>query len=100
MKKKKSQDNQIATFKEKVADRLDVSKEVILDVPKIVFIGNREVAVENYKSIREYTENKIILDSDPMCLKFSGKELEIRSISREMLFITGRIEKMEFGGEG
>lgn len=97
MKKKEKLEK--ATFREKAADKFGASKEIILDIPKLVFIGSREVTVENYKSISEYTPTRIVLEAKPGQLKFSGSELEIRSISRDMLFITGKIEKTEFGNE-
>ncbi len=86
-------------MREKFADRLDISKEIILDSAKIVFIGNREVTVENYKSIVEYTETKIILETKPHRLKFEGNNLEVKTITREMLYIMGKISKLEFQRE-
>ncbi|MBQ9756892.1 MAG: hypothetical protein IJW15_00525 [Clostridia bacterium] len=96
MKKRKSQEETKPTFKERMADGFDASKEMILDVPKIVFIGNREAVIENYKCITDYTETLIMLDAEPAAVRLSGKCLEIKSISREMLFVSGDIEKMEF----
>ncbi len=100
MRKRKSEKTEKPTLRERMADGLDASKEVILDVPKVVFIGNREVVIENYKAISEYTDQKIMMESKPTGLTVYGANLEIRSITREMLFITGKIYKMEFGKEG
>lgn len=83
----------------RVANSLEVSKEIILDSAKIVFVGNRELTVENYKSIVEYTEDCIVVETNPHRLRLCGSELEIRSIAREMLFITGRLSSLEFIGE-
>ncbi len=100
MKKSKAEKKERPTLRERMADGLDASKEVILDVPKIVFIGSREVVIENYKAISEYTDQKIVMESNPYGLMICGANMEIRSITREMLFITGKIQKMEFGKEG
>lgn len=99
MKKRGAVEKDRATIRERMADGLDASKEIILDVPKLVFIGNREVIVENYKSIAEYTDKKIVLEANPCGLRLSGEDLEIKSITREMLYITGKIAKTEFGRE-
>ena len=48
MRRKKTEKTEKPTLRERIADGLDASKEVILDVPKIVFIGSREVVIENY----------------------------------------------------
>lgn len=98
--RRKTEKKEKPTLRERVADGLDASKEVILDVPKIVFIGSREAVIENYKAISEYTDRKIVVESNPLGLTVCGVDLEIRSISREMLFITGKIQKLEFGKEG
>ncbi len=95
MKKKRNVEK--VTLKERVADGFGASKEIILDIPKIVFIGDREVTVENYKSISEYTSEKIVLEINPDQLKFLGTGLEIKSISKDMLFITGKIKQTVFG---
>lgn len=88
-----------ATIRERVADSLDASKEVILDFAHLEFIGNREVTVENYKSIAEYTEKQIIVETNPHRIKLCGSDLEIKSIAREMLYITGKISAVEFKRE-
>jgi len=96
---RKKEKTEKVTLREKAADKFGASKEILLDIPKLVFIGSREVTVENYKSISEYTPTHIVLEAKPGQLRFSGTDLEIRSISRDMLFITGKIEKTEFGNE-
>lgn len=98
--KKKRKESEKVSVRQRVADGLDMSKEVILDVPRMVFIGDREVAVENYKSIVEYTDTRIVLEAKPRRLRFTGSGLELKSITREMVFIVGKITKMEFVKEG
>ncbi len=100
MKKEKPNIKKRISLKEKLADSVDMSKEIILDSAKIVFIGHREVTVENYKSIIEYTDSKIILDAKPSRLTFEGSNLEVKTITQEFLYITGKISKLEFQTEG
>lgn len=99
MKRRKADAKPKLSLKEKLADSVDMSKEIILDAAKIVFIGQREVTVENYKSIIEYTDTKIMLDSKPSRLKFEGSNLEVKTITQEFLYITGKISKLEFQTE-
>lgn len=100
MKKRKQKDVQKASFRDKIATSFEASKEVILDAAKLVFVGNRELTVENYKSIAEYTENQIILETNPHRLKIQGSQLEIKTIARDFLYITGKILAVEFKMEG
>lgn len=87
------------TIRGKIADSFSASKEVLLDVAKITFIGNREVTVENYKSIGEYSEKKIVLETNPHSLVIQGSRLEIKSMAREIIFITGEIGAVMFKRE-
>ena len=98
-KKQRKNKEEKATLREKMAEALDVSKEVILDAVKLTVIGNGEMTVENYKSIAEYTENKIVLEAKPERVLVSGRNLEIKSLAKEMLYITGRVFGIEFKRE-
>ncbi len=88
------------TFREKVADAIDISKEVILDAVVISVIGDRELMLENYKNIIAYSDTCIRVKAKPYPVKITGKGLEIRNINRDLLFITGRIHQFGFIKEG
>lgn len=84
------------SLREKIADSIDISKEVILDTILLTMIGEREMTVENYKSIITYTDTKIKIKAKPYPIEIVGTGLEIRSITRELLYITGRIRSFAF----
>ncbi len=100
MRKRNNSAEDKPRLRDKTAETLGVSKEVILDLPRLVFIGNRELTVENYKSIGEYTQNLILLDANQCKLKISGEALEIKSIASELIYICGKIFAVEFKREG
>lgn len=79
------------TIRERFADAVDISKDVILDTALIRMIGNRELTLENYKGILEYTETCIRVKAKPYIIKITGSGMEIKMITQEMLYITGRI---------
>ncbi len=87
------------TVRERFADALDVSKEVILDSILISAIGNRELMLENYKSILAYSETCVRIKAKPYPLTITGTGLEIRNISRDLLYLTGRIHSIAFERE-
>lgn len=97
--RKRNRETKRRTAREKLADAADVSKELILNVPKLTFIGNREAAVENYKGISEYTENKITVEAKRGRICVEGELLEVKTITEDMLCIAGKIKKAEFVGE-
>lgn len=93
---KQQDDTPPLSLREKMANTLDISKEVLLDTVRIVAIGNRELTLENYRNIMEYTTNCIRINTNPHIIKVTGKGLEIKTITQEMLYITGYIKSCEF----
>ena len=87
------------TFRERVAESFSVSKEVVLDAARLTFFGNRELTVENYKSIAEYKTEKIVIETNPHRLVITGQDLELKSVAKEILFIEGKIFSAEFRQE-
>jgi len=81
-------------IKLKIAEALDVSKDIVLNLPRIVLIGTSELTIENYEGILEYNENQICVGANGMRICITGKKLEIRTITAEMLFITGYIQNV------
>lgn len=99
MRRKKETNTEKQRLGERVANSFESSKEILLDVPKLTFIGNREVTIENYKGIVEYTDTVLLLETNPNQLKVEGINLEVKTITQEMLYVTGHIQKLEFKGE-
>jgi sporulation protein YqfC len=96
----KKQKKQKETLREKMAKTLDASKEIVLDVAKITLIGNSEMTVENHKSIIEYTDQKIVLESGKGKILIVGEGLELKSVARELVYITGCFSGLNFRKDG
>jgi sporulation protein YqfC len=84
------------SLREKIVDALDMPKEVVLGIVKITITGNKEILIENYKGVLEYTKNVIKISCVPKSIKIAGKNLEIKAITQEMLLISGIIGFFEF----
>lgn len=84
------------SFREKLADTVEVSKEITLNVAKITIIGSNEASIENYGGILEYSENAVLVNSKPCPVKITGSLLEIAVMTKELLYIKGRIKKISF----
>ena len=52
-------ENKINRGKEVIVEKLDLPKDVLLDVPKIIVIGRNEVTIENHKGIMLFEREKI-----------------------------------------
>lgn len=96
MEKQNQTQEEKATLRERFADAVDLSKEIILDAILISAIGDRELMLENYKSILSYSDTCIQIKAKPYPLTITGSGLEIRNISRDLLYLTGRIHGISF----
>lgn len=83
-------------IKEKLADFFVLPKEVILDYPKVSLIGNRQLTIENYKGIIEYSSDKIRINTEKGLIKIIGQNLEINTVTTEEIYISGYINNIEF----
>lgn len=93
--KRQNTDNRFS-MREKIADAIDISKDIIMDTVLIRLIGTHEVTLENYKGILEYSDRQIKVRAKPRCVCIQGSSLEIICLTDELLNIRGYIEKISF----
>jgi sporulation protein YqfC len=91
---KKNKNN--TQIKEKLAEILELPKEIVLDVPKITVVGNSNFVIENYKGIVEFRNDKIRINIGKGFLKIQGDLLTIKEITSETITIVGKLNSIEF----
>ena len=82
----------------KMARALEVPAKIAEDTPLLSMVGDREILVENYKGIVEYSEEKVRLRLKNSQLLVEGRGLQLSYITAESLKVAGRIEKIQFFG--
>ncbi len=75
---------------------LDLPEDLILGLPCISLVGNREIRISNHRGLLSYDECCIVILAKTFEMKLKGSELLITSYSKEELCISGYIESMEF----
>ncbi len=83
-------------IREKVADAMELPKEIALSMPKITVLAGKEASVENYKGVIELSREKIRLYTAAGILNLTGENLDISAITDEDVTIQGIISKIEF----
>lgn len=76
---------------------LDIPLDMIADVPRITINDNRELTVENYKSIEGYESEEIRLRSKNYRISISGKDMQIVAITDDEILIHGTISGVMLG---
>lgn len=90
MSKKKSK------FLSGFTDALDLPKELVFNLPRIIMISNEEVYIENYRGIVNYNDKEICLNTNRIPVKITGAGLEITQITADDVTVNGRICSVEF----
>ena len=62
-------------IKEKINSVLELPGEIILDLPKLTLTGNKNLIIENYKGIIEYSDKIIRINTKHHMIKVTGEKL-------------------------
>lgn len=81
---------------ERLADIIDLPKDIVSGLPKLIFTGSRELFIENYRGIVQYSDTVIQLNTSEGLVKVSGRALGIKSIAEEEITLYGNICSLEF----
>ncbi|MGB9839232.1 sporulation protein YqfC [Thermovenabulum sp.] len=81
-------------FMEKLADKLDLPKDVLINLPVITLTGNIVLNVENFKGIVRYEDNSVVLNSSIGEIEIFGENLFIKYLVSDEVRIEGKIKKI------
>lgn len=88
--------NVTKTKTDKLLDSLQLPKDILRGDMRITLTGNREVWIENYKGLLEYTNQSIILQGKSCKVQFEGKCLNVEYYTNEDMKLTGRIMSIKY----
>ena len=94
--REKEKDKPKVGLKEKFAEMLDLPKEIVLNIPKVTIVGNKDMMIENYKGVMEYEDTRIRVNTGTGVVKVTGARLLIREITSEDIIISGDVHALEF----
>lgn len=77
-------------------EKLDLPKDVVLDVPKIIVVGKEEVTIENHKGILTFNEDEIRINSKLGPISIKGSRFEILYIATSTITISGRFVSISY----
>ncbi|MBB6624300.1 sporulation protein YqfC [Clostridium gasigenes] len=82
--------------REIIIEKFDLPKDVILDVPKIIVIGDREITIENHKGIIVFERNIIKINSRFGPITINGENFEILYIGSSTTTISGKFKSIAY----
>ncbi|MDD9268671.1 sporulation protein YqfC [Paenibacillus sp. GCM10023248] len=75
---------------------LDLPQDVVQDLPRITMIGNVQLYVENHRGVLHFSSENLKLELTKGTLEVLGKNLVIRAILSEEVFIEGLIDNVKY----
>jgi len=75
---------------------LDLPDDALLDVPRVTMIGSFHAYIENHRGILRFDEQEVRLLLTSGQLVIRGKNLVLRAIFPEELFVEGQIDSITF----
>lgn len=86
------------TMLTRLAGKLDLPTDIAAGLPRITLNGFSECSLDRHRGILEYSTERIVVALNIGELTVEGEKLKLRQMHRERLCITGRIERLSFGG--
>ena len=79
-----------------VCDIFDIPYDAAGNVPRITVLGEKEVYVENFKTLLEYKKDNIKLKCKSCVIALSGADFAIKAIKEGCILVCGKIEAIKF----
>lgn len=91
MKEKKT-----ARWKERLVESLQIPRDLAFQESVITLTGEKEVLLENYRGILEYTENHVLVLTRHCKIRIQGEELEVLYYTNDEMKVSGRITGISY----
>lgn len=90
--------DKIYNTKRNIADKLDLPRDIILNMPQIKVTGNNEIVIENHRGIILFDENQIKINSGVGLISIYGSKFEVLFMGGSTITIGGRFNSIVYEG--
>ncbi|MBB6630503.1 sporulation protein YqfC [Clostridium algidicarnis] len=91
-------DNKIDIIKEGLSEKLELPREIILDLPMITITGNRDINIENHKGIIIFDEDKVKINSKIGAITIYGSDFEVLFLGGKTFSLKGTFKSVVYEG--
>lgn len=78
------------------AEVFELPRDLVLNLPRIIVIGNTQFYVENHKGVSEYSEHRIRIKITGGEVCVSGENLLVKNVYSDEILIEGNIKEINF----
>lgn len=84
------------SIKKHMVEWMELPGDVLMDLPRIVAVGNLQVSVENHRGIVEYTGDRVRISTGSGQVIITGSDLLLRNILPDEICVEGNIKSIEY----
>jgi sporulation protein YqfC len=81
---------------QRLAGILEIPQDIVLDLPRITMLGNKQLLVENHKGIIEYTPSLVRINLEQGELIIHGKGLVLSNLQVEQILVEGTVGEVKY----
>lgn len=79
----------------RINELLEIPLEVTTTEPKITILGFKQVLIENYKSILEYEEFYVKINTYMGAININGFNLKLKEMTDDDIMVLGKIDSID-----
>lgn len=91
-------EEKIRGTKKFLMDKLEMPREIVLNLPKITVYGNNEISIENHRGIILFEKDNVKLNSTIGIIQLHGVNFEILYMGGSTLVLSGRFKGIVYEG--
>ncbi|GCD09091.1 sporulation protein YqfC [Clostridium tagluense] len=91
-------ENKFFRTKETIANKLDLPRDILLDLPKITILADNEINIENHKGIVIFEEEEIKINSNVGPISIYGNSFKILFIGGNTITLSGNFKSVVYEG--
>jgi sporulation protein YqfC len=84
--------------KQSIVDKLDLPRDIILNMPKITVTGDNEIVIENHKGVVLFGENQVKINSGVGLISIYGCRFEILFMGGSTITVGGKFKSIAYEG--
>jgi sporulation protein YqfC len=79
-----------------LAGYLEIPQDIVMDLPRITMLGNKQLLVENHNGIIEYTPSLVRIKLNCGELFILGEMLILGNLQAEQILVEGVVQEVKY----
>lgn len=81
---------------QKLAGLLDIPQDIVMDLPRITMLGNKQLLIENHRGIIQYTPSLVRIKLNQGELIVTGADMVLGNLQIEQILLEGIVEVIRY----